>query len=98
MILRFSREVGIALLVPRYEGVVLVGRWSMVHEAIVFGRVGSEAFTAFAVFIVLQTVSDTSHVQTNIKDSARHYRQTLDSKRTDAIKYQERVVEIKGVV
>lgn len=98
MILPFRGKAGVAFLVPRYEGGVLIWKWSIVDEAVVFGKVGSKAFAAFAVFIMLQAISYTSHIKTDIEYSARHDGQILDGKGTDAIKYQKRIVEVKGVV
>lgn len=74
MAVLFSGQVGIAFLVSRYQGVVLVWKWSSVNEGIVFGRVGSKAFATLAVFIMLQAVSYTTHIKTDIEYSARHDR------------------------
>ena len=83
---------------PRNEGVVLVWKWSIFYEAVAIGRVGSKAFVAFAVLVVLQAVSDPSHVETDIEYSAGHDRQVFDIEGIDAIKYEKRVVKVKGVV
>ncbi len=83
---------------PRYEGVALVWKWSIFYEAVAIGRIGSKAFVAFAVLVVLQAVSYPSHVKTDIEDSARHDRQVFDIEGIDAIKYEKRMVKVKGVV
>lgn len=72
MILPLGGHVGNAFLVSRYQRVVLVWKWSIIHQAIAIGRVGSKAFATFTVFIVLQAIPYASHVQTNIEYSARH--------------------------
>lgn len=88
MILRARSEVGIAFLVPGYESVVLGWEWSIiVCMAIGIGRVGSKAFAAFAVFVMLEAVSDAAHIQADIEYSARHDGQMFDSERTDPINY-----------
>ena len=62
------------------------------------GGGGSQAFTPVAVFIMLEAVSDASHIKTDVEDSAGHDGQVLDGERTDAIQDQKGVVKIKSVV
>ena len=85
MILLVSGQVGNAFLLPRYQGIVLVWKWSLVYVTMAVDGWGSQTFASFAVSIMLEAVTDTSHIQTDIEDSARHDGQVLDSEGTDAI-------------
>ena len=62
------------------------------------GRCGSQAFASFAVFIMLEAVSDASHIKTDIEDSARHDGQFFNGERTDAIEDKKGVVKVKSVI
>lgn len=91
-------QIWIAFLVPRYEGVVLVWKWSIIYKAMAIGMIGSKAFAVFAVFVMLETVSNASHIEADVEYSARHDGQMLDGDRTDAIKNHNGVVKVKSVV
>lgn len=91
-------QIWIACLGPRYKGVILVWKWSIIYKAMAIGRIGPKAFAAFAVFVMLEAVSDASHIETDVEYSARHDGQMLDGERTNAIKNENGVVKVKSVV